>query len=296
MISTRRLSTGILFALLLLAPLHAADKNARRKFRFEGISFGYEARHDRLRFEFHNPVASSGSALIPHRFVQTYTTDNQWGTLRGRYLVLGIPWETEFGATPSRTNYGDDYDTTFDPSGDVSVAGTFGNVSMRSYRFLQRAALSKAKGIVFSAAYDYHLDRSQFQFGNSFETHTQPPSSVYEKLPIQETTRSRFHRIELGGRRDWNLSPRCRLIAEANLAPVTLAYLSVILPAKYPGEELVFLAKAFGVSSRLALLWVTGSFPIELYADYGRDWNYGSSNEVRREFFALGLRLGWNRH
>jgi hypothetical protein len=294
MISTRRSSAGILLVLLLLAPLQAADSNARCKFRFEGVSFGYEARHDRLRFEFHNPVTSGGSGLIPHRFVQTYTTDNHWATLRTRYLLFSIPWETEFGATPSRTNYGDDYDTTFDPGGDVTVAGTFGNVSMRSFRFLQRAALSKAKGIVFSAAYEYRLDRSRFQFGNSFETHTLPPSSIFEKLPIQETTKSRFHRIELGVHRDWSLSRRCRLTAEANLAPATLAYLSVILPAKYPGEELVFLAKAFGVSSHLALLFVTRSFPIELYGDYGRDWNYGFSNEVRREFFALGLRLGWN--
>jgi len=294
MFSGSRWGIGIFFVMLLLAPLHAADGNARRKFGFEGMSFGYEARHDRLRFEFHNPVTSSSSALIPHRFVQTYTTDNHWATLRARYFLFGIPWETEFGATPSRTNYGDDYDTTFDPSGDVTVAGTFGNVSMRSYRLLQRAALSKAKGIVFSAAYDYRLDRSRFQFGNSFETHTAPPSSIYEKLPIQETTKSRFHRIELAAHRGWSLSPRCRLVAETNLAPATLAYLSVILPAKYPGEELVFLAKAFGFSSRLDLLFVTRSFPIELYADYGRDWSYSSSNQVRREFFALGLRVGWN--
>jgi hypothetical protein len=294
MISTGRSAAGIFSVLFLLAPLHAADNNAKRKFRFDEISLGYEARHDRLRFEFHNPVTSSGSALIPHYFVQTYTTDNQWATLRGRYLLLGIPWETEFGATPSRTNYGDDYDTTFDPSGDVTVAGTFGNVSMRSYRFSQRARLSKAKGIVFSAGYDYRLDRSEFQFGNSFETHTRPPSSIYEKLPIQETTRSRFHRIELGGQREWRLLPHSRLVAEVNLTPVTLAYLSVILPAKYPGEELVFLAKAFGFSSRLALVFDTRSFPIELYADYGRDRSYGTSNDVRREFFALGLRLGWN--
>ena len=294
MVSITRSGVGIFLALLLFAPLHAEDRTAKRKFGFEEISVGYEARHDRLRFEFHNPVTSSGSTLIPHQFVQTYTTDNQWGTLRGRYLLFSIPLETEFGATPSRTNYGDDYDTTFDPGGDVNVAGTFGNVSMRSYRFMQRAGLSKPKGIVLSVAYEYRLDRSIFQFGNSFETHTQPPYSIYEKLPIQETTRSRFHRIELGGRREWSLSPHLRFVAEANLAPATLAFLSVILPAKYPGEELVFLAKAFGFSSRLALVIATRSFPIEFDTDYGRDWNYGSSNEVRREFFALGLRLGWH--
>jgi len=296
MISTMRSATGVLVTLLFLALLHAQDSSGSAKFRFDAISFGYEARHDRLRYEFHNPVTNGSGTLIPHQFVQAYTTDNQWGTVRARYHLLRIPWKTEVGVTPSRTNYGDDYDTTYEPSGNVTVAGTFGNVSMRSWRFLQRAGIFKAKGTVITAAYEYRLDRSNFQFGNSFETHTKPPSSIYEKLPVPETTRSSFHRIEFGADRVWRLSPQNRLVTGVNVAPVTLACLNVVLPVKYPGEELLFIAKALGISIRVAAVFLAESHPIELYADYGRDWSYSSKDDVRREAFAVGLRLGWNRH
>ncbi len=291
MISTKRLGAVMFFGLLLAGMLRADDSSSGRKSRFEGFSVGYEARHDRLRFEFHNPVTSGGLQLIPHYFVQTYTADNQWGVLRGKYSLLNISWETEFGVTPQRTNYGDDYDTSYELSGDVSVAGTFGNVSMRSYRFLQRGGLAKVKGVLLSFAYEYQLERARFQFGNSFELHSNPPSSIYEKLPIQETTKSRFHRFEAGGRREWSLSPHWRFSADVSVSPTTLAFLTVILPAKYPGEELVFLSKAIGFSSRLALRSDAGRFPVEVYAAYGRDWSY-TRGELRREFFCVGASIG----
>ncbi len=291
MILKCRFRMALALALSLTPVLHAGDSAGR--FGLDGISFGYEARHDRLRFEFHNPVSGGGSTLIPHRFVQTYTTDNHWGVVKGSYFLFGIPMKSEFGFTPQRTSYGDDYDTTFEPDGDVTVGGTFGNVSMRSYRFAQSAQVAKAGGVAISAVYAYRLDRARFQFGNSFETHTNPPSSVYETLPIDETTKSRFHRIGVVGRREWKLSSHWRLATEADLSPATLAWLTVILPAKYPGEELVFLAKAVEISSGLCFLHASPRFPIEIYAGYGRDWAYDAARSVRREFLALGLRLDW---
>ena len=56
---------AVCFLLFFLAPLRAAGNNAGRRFRFDGITLGYEARRDRLRFEFHNPVTSRRRAGLP---------------------------------------------------------------------------------------------------------------------------------------------------------------------------------------------------------------------------------------
>src|SRR5687767_11874948 len=120
-----------LLALLTVAAAHprahAHDSNGFRP----GLALGYGARHDRHRYEFHNPCRFDTVELVPHSFVQTYTADNQWATLRGCYRALGQLWETGFGVTPQRTTYGDDYDTFLQPDGNIIVSGTRGKVSMR---------------------------------------------------------------------------------------------------------------------------------------------------------------------
>src|SRR5688572_21994868 len=87
---------AILTVAAALARVHAQDSNDFRP----GLSLGYEARHDRYRYEFHNPSRFNTVELVPHSFVQTYTADNQWATLRGRYRALGQLWQTGFGVTP----------------------------------------------------------------------------------------------------------------------------------------------------------------------------------------------------
>lgn len=280
--------------LLFISTLRAAEKTDR-KTKLEALSLTYEALNDRLRFHFHNPVMFGG-ALVPHQYVQTYTADNHWGILRGYYTLWGVPMESEFGMTPQRTNYGDDYDTTFEPSGNVNVSGTFGNVSMKSLKFRQRMAIAKAKGISFSLAYEYRQNRSNFQYGNSFETNTNPPSAIFEKLPIQETTKSRLHSFDAGARRCWRISPHWTIVTEANFSPSTLAFLSTFLPLKYPGEEIVSLAKGFGISPRLGLCFARGVTFLEIHGEYGRTWSYSSANDFRREFFGTGISLGLRRH
>jgi hypothetical protein len=83
----------------------------------------------------------------------------------------------------------------------VVVSGTTGNVSTKGIRFTQRGWLWQLKGFSLGAGYQYLRHQARFQFGNSFEIHTQPPLAILEKLPIQETTRSRTHEFDVAASR-----------------------------------------------------------------------------------------------
>jgi len=172
----RRWACGIPFLLLALPPAWAEGGSGVRRFQLTAISFGYEVRHERLLFNFHNPSSFSTATLVPHEFVQTYTVDNQWGIIRGRYSLLGLDMESEAGITPQKTNHASDVDTFYQPDGNVVASGTTGNASMRSYMFSQRAWLLDVKGTRIGGGYKYQRNRSDFQFGYSFETQTKPPS------------------------------------------------------------------------------------------------------------------------
>lgn len=84
--------------------------------------------------------------------------------------------ETEAAATPQRSTRGDDYDTFFEPSGNVVIVGTTGGVSMRSWRVQQMIVLGKKAGADWLIGYQYRQDRSEFHPGLKSTRHTQPPS------------------------------------------------------------------------------------------------------------------------
>jgi hypothetical protein len=292
MIASVRFFVAAAMVLLSLQPLLGQTGKVDNGFELKEIKFGYEARHDRFRFNFHNPSSFNTTALVPHEFVQTYTADNHWGVVKASYLLLRIPWASELGMTPQRTNYGDDYDTFYQPSGDVVISGTTGNVSTRGIRFTQRGWLWQLKGFSLGAGYQYLRYQARFQFGNSFEIHTQPPSAILEKLPIQETTRSRMHDFDVAARRDWSLPHRGSFSAEVRYSPVVSAFLTTILPAKYPGEEINFFAASTGLSARLALRYLIRAASLEFFVDYSRSWSY-SQSQFRRETLAFGVQVGW---
>src|SRR5260221_10708152 len=95
-----------------------------------GVSVSIETTRDRWHYRFENPSSFSTAELVPHEFTQTYWGDNQWVVFGLRLAPLaqgrGRLFETEIAATRPRTTRGDDYDTFFQPSGDVVVAGTTG--------------------------------------------------------------------------------------------------------------------------------------------------------------------------
>ena len=54
---------------------------------------------------------------------------------------IHVFFQSEFAVTRRRVTRGDDYDTFFQPTGDVVVAGTTGDVAMRSWRARQTIGL-----------------------------------------------------------------------------------------------------------------------------------------------------------
>lgn len=233
---------------------------------------------------------------MPHRFVQDYVGDNQWGVLRARYRALGLDWTSELGATPRKTAPGSDFDTFFQPDGDVVVSGTSGNVSMRSLLLGQHLGLRRGPGgLALRLSWRYRQDTSRFQVGDKLVTHTQPASRVTSREQSRETTHSRVHELELGAARQWSLGPSWRLRSEAAASPAVVASLTTILPDKYPGQELAFRAAAFGLSLRTGLAYARGGLVLEGYGDYRRTWSYARSRQFRRETWGAGLRLGFER-
>ena len=233
-----------------------------------------------------------GKELAPHEFVQTYTVDNQWGLIRGRYSLLGIDMESEAGITPQKTNHASDVDTFFQPDGNVVSSGTTGNASMLSYKFSQRAWLLDVKGTRIGGGYKYQRNRSDFQFGYSFETQTKPPSQIVERLPIPETTSARIHEFDVGFQHRWNLSHAVRFTGEVYVSPAAVRFLSTLLPVKYPGQDIVSSSVSYGVAPRIAVASQAGKVPLEISAHYGRYFTYGQSG-FWRELLGFEVRFGW---
>jgi hypothetical protein len=92
MIASVRFFVATAVVLLSLQPLLGQTGKADNGFELKEIRFGYEARHDRFRFNFHNPSSFNTTALVPHEFVQTYTADSHRGVVKASYLPLRISW------------------------------------------------------------------------------------------------------------------------------------------------------------------------------------------------------------
>ena len=75
------------------------------------------------------------------------------------------------------------------------------------------------------------------------------------------------------------------------MAPTTVGRLLVQLPDKYPGQDLVFLAKVLSARGSLVLSR-DGKWPIHLSVDGGRTWSYHAEDALTRSSLALGFVLG----
>lgn len=91
------------------------------------ISVASEVTRDRFHYTFENPSSFDTAELVPHEFTQTYWADNVWLIVRARFNADNHLFETEFAATAQRSTRGDDYDTFFQPWGDVAISWTTGN-------------------------------------------------------------------------------------------------------------------------------------------------------------------------
>jgi len=252
---------------------------------------GVETARDRFTYHFDNPSSADTPFLVPHFFEQRYVADNVWLVGTARY-VAGVRWETSGGVTRQRTSTGDDYDTFFDPDGTVIVSGTSGGISIRSFQFSQRAEIARPSALKLVAGYRLRVDRSDFQLGHKTVTRNGVLVTATD-VTTRETTTSQMHEVFVGGVLARDLAPGWTLSIDGEVAPTTIGRLLVQLPDKYPGEDLVFLAKVAAASARATLARRVDRWLIEISVDAGHTWSYRSDAALNRDRLGAGLKLGW---
>jgi hypothetical protein len=251
---------------------------------------GVEARRDRFRYHFDNPSSADTPFVVPHFFEQQYVADNVWLVATGQYTA-GVRWETSIGTTPQRTVRADDYDTFFDPGDVVIVSGTTGDASIRSWLISERADVGRAGPVQVSLGYRLRWDRFDFQLGHKTVTRNGALIAATEDTS-REMTDSQVHEILVGLRAARALSGAWRLAVSGEISPTTLARLSVELPDKYPGQDLIFLAKVVTTSARIALVRAGERWPLDIAMQVEHTWSYRSTAALSRSVQGVAFSAG----
>jgi hypothetical protein len=253
-------------------------------------SVDIEARRDRFDYRFENPSSFDTAELVPHFFEQRYDADNLWLTGRVRYRLGGRPLETEGGFTAETTGLASDYDTFFQPDGNVVVYGTTADTDLMSWRVAQYVGLGSWNGVQARVGYSYRRDRSDYHASYTTTTQTKPPSSSSFWNTDRETTISEVHEIRFGVERAFE-GPRWLARVTADTAPTTLARLTTILPDKYD-EPVVFMAKGFTLDVRLAVAARLGRWLAGAAVSYVRTWNYQQASQFHRDGAGVSVTIG----
>ena len=251
------------------------------------IGGGYE--RDRFTYHFDNHSSFDTSTLVPHFFEQTYDADNVWLTGSARYHA-GILWETTGGITPQRTSTGDDFDTFFNTDGTVIVTGTTGGISIWSWRAGQRALLSSGGPVSFFTGYRLRVDRADWQLGHSTTTRNGRLVDAHDTTD-REFTSSQMHEVFFGVRIESTGTGKWRTHLDAEGSPAVAGRLSVQLPDKYPGQDLVFLSKGASAAATLSVSY-RSRVPITASIRGFHTWSYRSSNQLKRNTIAFAVTVG----
>ena len=259
------------------------------------LSAGLETRRDRFAYRFENDSSFDTTGLVPHFFRQSYVADNPWLTVRAAFPVGRQRWTAAVAFTPETVTFGDDFDTFFQPDGDVVTSGTAGDVSLRSWRASLRFVDTGGQGAAFRLRYEYRRDRSRFHPADRVVTHARPPSETREFITTRETTVSETHEILIGLALARPIGRRWRVDAGVEIAPTAIARLTTRLPDKYPGRDIVF--SAIAASARVqGSLAVTGDWWFaEVAGDAGRAWSWLSDRRFTREGLGASVRVGVRR-
>jgi len=255
------------------------------------VRAGYETHRDHFRYTFANPSNIDTDFPVPHTFTQRYVANNQWIFASGRYAIHDDVMQTEFAVTPERQTAGSDLDTFFDPNHDVVVSGTAGEVMQRSLRFTHWSE-GRLWGLPWRVGYAFRRDRSQFLPTDRIVTHSNPPSEIRSPTFGHETTISQVHEIPIEVSRPQTIFSSWRIVPRAAVSPLILARLITKLPDKYPGQDIVFDAKAIGVTGEIEIARQRG-WPIALSLHYGQTWGYRAARQYRREVLAAAVRIGF---
>jgi len=255
------------------------------------VTIGVERRRDRYDCRFENPSTFNTIEVVPHFFEQRHTADNVWLVGRARFGVAGLRWETELGVTPSTDGLASDYDTFYQPDGNIIVYGTTASTATRSWRLTQQVGLGSWRGTRLLVGYSYRRDRAIYRPSATTVTQTSPPSSTSFRNESRETTVAEVHEFRFGAERAFGIAHGWRATAASTIAPTTLARLSTILPDKYD-TPVVFVAKGLSMNADLRLTGRFGPVQVGASVSYTRTWSYSRANAFHRDGFGVSLELG----
>jgi hypothetical protein len=249
-------------------------------------SISLEPARESLRYRFDNPSSFDTEQLVPHFFEQTYDTRNLWISGRITYPLFGRVSETRVSVTPQATRRADDFDTFFQPDGNVVRSGTTGNASIRSLQILQRVTADHMHGLDVGISLGYRRDTARYHEGLGILTTTRPPTEVRRLVTTREFVTSQLFEAGAFGARSWG-----SFSGSIDLIAVGVGRLAIELPDKYPGRTIVAAgryssAMAEGAYTRRAGPTVAR---IGVRAGASLPWRRSSAVHLRRLSFFLTL-------
>lgn len=256
------------------------------------FSAGVEASRESLRYRFDNPSRFDTPENVPHFFEQTYDTDAPWIAARVTARFFSMRARSEAAFTPSRTSRADDFDTFFQPDGNVIVTGTTGHASLVSWCVSEQLEAGRWRRARFGIGYAYRRDRARFHDGEGITTTSRPATVTRRLVTTRETTVSNLHAISWFGETSTRLGIHATLESSVQVSPVSLARLTVDLPDKYPGRTLAFDAKVAVVQAQTIYWYARAGWALGIGGGMRRSfsWQRGSRLDLRGAFADVELR------
>jgi hypothetical protein len=253
---------------------------------------------ERLRYayRFDNDSSFDTPFLVPHFFEQRYERTGPVWRVDARYRLASYGLRTSVVLAPNRSAFGSDFDTFFQPDGDIVTSGTAGDVRLSGLGLEQAAWLVSDRAITLSAVVAWRRDRADFLPADRVVTRTQPPSETRTWTTDRETTVSQTVEvgIEAAASRQAPGSP-WRLEGTVRGVPSVWARLLVQLPDKYPGRDIVFSAPGWSVSTRMtASRTVARSARAGVWLAGGYAGRYRAGLRFSRNTAAAGVVLGFD--
>jgi hypothetical protein len=244
------------------------------------------------RYRFENDSSFDTAFLVPHFFEQRYErTAPQLGA-RVRYRLRKRDMTTLVAVAPESNGFGSDFDTFFQPGGDVAKSGTAGGVDLSSLRVEQEIALAERRGAAFALFLGWRRDRADFAPADRVVTHTSPPSETRTFITDRERTVSQTFELGVAGTvradmKTWKVE------ASARLVPGMLARLLVQLPDKYPGRDIIFSTTAWSGSGSFRITRHAGRAVIGAWTSVEQSGAYRRSADFERTIAAAGVLIAF---
>lgn len=236
-----------------------------------------EPRVESLAYRFENPSRYDTTELVPHSFKQTYDTDNLWLGARAGHPFFKRRGRFEAAVTPAATRRADDFDTFHQPDSNTIVSGTTGNATLRGWRVSEQVFLGGRNGVAFGLGYSYRRDRARFHDGDGITTTRIPPFVAHRLVTTRENTASQLHAVSWIAETSRRLGRNGSLEVSVDIAPLARARLTVVLPDKYPGQQLVFDARVASASLAARYVRNIGSWSVGAGVKGGRTFSWQRS-------------------